>query len=176
MAIDLTNGYAFKDAASASDVYYGYTTTRGAGSGDFVYAIRRVKTVSGVDTVTWTNNNPYMYSSSWNGRTHSFVTPISSLSLTWSATSSGNSRTATFTWSSISGVNKYVVTTKDINNIVLNYDGSVLVNPYGKSWTTDYTNFYRHDQSFLSAGTYSITVSAVNAGGSTSSTATINFT
>lgn len=176
MAIDLNNGYAFKDAASASNVYYGYTTAMGAGAGDFVYAIRKVTTVSGVDTVSWTNNNQVMYVSSWSGRTHSFVSPISGLGLTWSATSSGDIRRATFNWSSISGVNKYVVTAKDGNGVVLNYDGSKLLNLYGKSWTVDYTNSYRHEQPFLSTGTYTVTVTGTNVGGSTSSTATINFT
>lgn len=174
MALDLTNGYQRKDSSSASNVYYGYTPNINAADGDKVFAIRRVNTLAGVETVTWTNLNQLSYNDSWSGRTYSFSQPGPITGLTWSL-ASGNYYVAAFTWSSVNGVSKYIVTATNSSNKILNRDGSISLALNNTGYTVDLYNETKYTQFFLSSGTYSLTVSAHNAIGSTSSTAVINF-
>lgn len=174
MALDLTNGYQRKDSSSASNVYYGYTPNLNASDSDKVFAIRKVNTAAGVETVTWTNLNQLSYNDSWSGRTYSFSQPGPIVGLTWSL-SSGNFYVASFTWSSINGVSKFIITATDSSNKILNRDGSTRLAVNNTGYTVDLYNETRYTQFFLSSGTYSLTVSAHNAIGSTSSTAVINF-
>lgn len=191
MALDLANGYSRKDSASASNVYYGYSTNPNAADTDLTFAIRLVTTAAGVETVKWSNGEP-LFISSWAGRTFSFVAPTTALNLTYSLTTVTNyynqptftqslpqasfkNYVASFTWSAITGVNKYLVTVKDSSGSLLDKNGGKLQGPYVPSWTVNYPNTYAHSQGFLTSGTYTVMVTAQNFGGSTSSTATINF-
>lgn len=191
MALDLANGYSRKDSASASNVYYGYSANPNAADTDLTFAIRLVTTAAGVETIKWSNGEP-LFVSSWAGRTFSFVAPTTGLNLTYSLTNvtsyynqptftqslplgSFKNYVASFTWSSITGVNKYLVTVKDSSGNLLDKNGGRLQGPYVPSWTVNYPNIYAHSQGFLTSGTYTVMVTAQNFGGSTSSTATINF-
>jgi hypothetical protein len=189
MTLDLANGYIRKDGSSASNVYYGYSYNQSAGDGDKVFAIRKVSTVGGVETVTWTNGTQQSYINDWSGRTYSFVTPAGTLGLTYSkilsteTVTSGTysftyakSRFVSFTWSSINGVSKYLITSKDGSGNLLNVDGAPLRGQYvTRDYTTEVFNLTSYSQGYLDAGTYTLTVTAVNVAGSISSTATFNF-
>jgi hypothetical protein len=173
MGLDLANGWVRQDSSSASNIYYGYAFGNPADT-DTVYAIRLVNTTAGVQTVKWTNNDPQSYCSSWSGRTYSFVAPSGSLGLTWSTSSSPN-YSGRFSWSALTGVSKYVVTVTGTQ--LLNQDGSALVGQYAyqRSYTANYTNQYVHYQGFLGTGSYTVAVTAINYGGSSTSTATVTF-
>ena len=181
MALDLANGYSRKDGASASNLYYGYSVDPNAADTDKVFAIRRVVTTAGVETVKWANGNQLSYISDWAGRTYSFSAPYTGLNLTaTTSTSTLNSivtyRTGTFTWSSILGVSKYFVTATDTNGDLLSSDGLRLTGQYlNKSWTAELHNTTSWKQNYLNPGTYTVTVRAENVAGFTSSTVTINF-
>lgn len=175
MPLDLINGYSRKDSSSASNVYYGYTVNPNPADGDAVFAIRRVNTVAGVETVTWTNGNPLSYSDTWTGRTFSFGAPGGTLGFTYSK-SSTVPYYASFTWSSISGVSKYVITATNSNNQILDGFGLTLrSNDAAKPFTANLTNTYVYTQQFVNSGTYSVTLTATNVAGSISSTYVINF-
>ena len=189
MALDLANGYIRKDGSSASNVYYGYSYNQNAGDNDKVFAIRKVSTVGGVETITWTNGTQQSYINDWSGRTYSFSAPAGSLGLTYATTTltetvtSGTysftyakSRFVSFTWSSINGVSKYLITSKDASGNLLNVDGAPLRGQYvTRDYTTEVFNLTSYSQGYLDAGTYTLTVTAVNVAGSISSTATFNF-
>jgi hypothetical protein len=189
MALDLANGYIRKDGSSASNVYYGYSFNSSASDTDKVFAIRKVSTAGGVETVTWTNGTPLSYINDWAGRTYSFAVPGGSLNLTYSTTTitetstSGTysftyakSRFASFTWSSINGVSKYIVTSKDGSGNLLGIDGAALRGQYvTRNYTTELFNLTSYSQGYLDAGTYTLTITAVNVAGSISSTTTFNF-
>jgi hypothetical protein len=176
MSLDLTNGYIRKDSSSASNIYYGYSYNTAVADGDKVYAIRKVTTVAGVETVTWTNNSPISYASSWTNRAASFTAPSGSLGLTWSL-SSGIFYGAQVSWSSLTGVDVYYVTVKNQGGQLLNLDGSLLQGFYvnEKTYTTDLFNQTSVSVGFVNNGTYSVTVTGKNVAGTTSSTATFNF-
>jgi hypothetical protein len=191
MALDLANGYSRKDSASASNVYYGYSTNPNPADTDLTFAIRLVNTAAGVENVKWSNGEP-IFISSWTGRTFSFIAPTTALNLTYSLTTnttyynrptftqslplgSFKNYSGSFTWSSINGVNKYLVTVKDNSGNILDKNGLKLKGPYAPNWTVNYPNTYAHSQGFIDSGTYTVMVTAQNLGGSTSSTATIYF-
>ena len=176
MALDLANGYIRKDGSSASNVYYGYSYNTAAGDGDKVYAIRKVTTVAGVETVTWTNNSQMSYVSSWTNRAASFTAPSGSLGLTWSL-SSGIFYNAQVSWSLLNGVDIYYVTVKNEGGQLLNLDGTPLQGMYvnEKTYTTDLFNQTSVSMGFVNPGTYSVMVTGKNIAGTTSSTATFNF-
>lgn len=181
MALDLANGYIRKDGSSASNVYYGYSYNQNAGDNDKVFAIRRVNTVGGVETVTWANGSRNAYVSNWANRADSFATPggslnISSTNSTIFINSLPATRVASFTWSEISGVDKYLVTSKDESGKILNVDGSISGGFYvERQYTTDLYNLTSFTQNYINSGTYTFTVTAINVAGSTTSTVTINF-
>lgn len=181
MPIDLANGYIRKDAASASNVYYGYSFNQNASDGEKVFSIRRVNTVSGVETITWTNGVQTSYVSDWTNRENCFVAPTGSLNLSSTqSTTLINSiptyRLATFTWSALPGVSQYIVTSKDEAGRLLHTDGSRLQGFYvERTYTTNLINLTTYNQSYLNPGTYTFTLTGVNVSGSTSSTVTINF-
>ena len=189
MALDLANGYIRKDGSSASNVYYGYSYNQNAGDNDKSFAIRKVSTVGGVETITWTNGTQQSYINDWVSRTYSFTSPAGSIGLTYSKTLStetvtsgtysftfAKSRIASFTWSSINGVSKYIITSKDGSGKLLNVDGTPLSGQYvTRNYTTEVFNLTSYSQGYLDVGTYTLTVAAVNVAGSTSSTVTFNF-
>jgi hypothetical protein len=174
MAIDLNNGYQRKDGASASNIYYGYTWKANASDGENVFAIRRVNSVNGVETVTWTNGDPISYNDDWTSRTYSFGVPSGTLGLTMSSwtSSAGGFYIAAFTWSAINGVSKYYVTASSSQG-VLNTFGAVPVGQYSLSSTSYIFNQTAWTQNFPGSGTYSFTVRAENVAGSIASSITI---
>lgn len=176
MALDLVNGYSRKDSASASNVYYGYSIDASAGDAEKVFAIRKVSTSAGVETVTWANGSPNFYTSNWSGRTYSFSAPGGTLGLTFSTFNGNFKRTATFNWTALNGVSQYLVTSIEQNGKTLQSDGLPLQGQYvNRNWTSNLINLTTYDQSYLNPGTYTFTVTALNVAGSTSSTVTLNF-
>lgn len=173
MALDLANGYIRKDSASASNVYYGYSLGNPTDT-DKVYAIRKVNNAGNVETVTWTNGDPISFNDSWSSRTYSFGVPGGNLNLTWSRVTTPE-RQASFTWSQITGVSKYLVTIKNSNGQILNPDGSLYTSQYFKSFGSNLFNTFAYTQGFVSSGTYSITLTATNVAGSITSIGTFSF-
>lgn len=173
MALDLNNGYQRKDSASASNVYYAYTSNPNAADTDKVFAIRRVNTAAGVERVTWTNGDPISYNDSWSGRTYSFSVPVGSIGLTCSLTSSNGLYIGTFTWSALNGVSKYLVSVSNstglINEFGLKIGG---LNP--RTFTANVFNQTSWTQPFIATGSHTFTLTAQNVAGSTSSTITVN--
>ena len=168
--LDLNNGYLRKDAASASNVYYGYNINPNAADSDLTWAIRKVSTTGGVENVVWANSSATAMYSSWTNRAACFVAPTASLGLTYSV-DNGN---ATIGWNLLTGVEKYIVTVANSAGRILSTTGHVILNV----WTPpSYTNFVvnqnKHGQVLPGNGTYSVTLSGVNQAGSTSSTISI---
>jgi len=181
MALDLANGYTRKDSASASSVYYGYSVDTNAADTDKVFAIRRVSTAAGVETVKWTNGNQFSYISDWVGRTYSFAAPGGSLNITsTTSTITINSivthRIGSFTWSALNGASRYLITAVNTSGALINGDGTLLRGHYvNRSFSNELYNTTSWTQQYLDPGTYSFTVRAENVAGFTSSTVTINF-
>lgn len=175
MALDLANGYSRKDSASASNVYYGYSPDPGATDGDKVFAIRKVSNVAGVETVTWTNGTPISYNDSWTSRTFSFSAPGGTLGPTCTlATFSNGFYVASFTWSSLQGVSKYLVTFTNSRG-VLDEFGRVQTGIYSRSYTANVFNLTSWSQPSTVTGSHTFTVTATNVAGSTSSSISVNF-
>ena len=176
MGLDLTT-YLRKDSGSASNIYYGYALTVGASDSDFSWSIRRVNTAVNVETSTWANNDSTGYIGSWTDRASAFLAPTASLGFTWSIASQSGYY-GVFTWSALTGVNKYILTFKNQGGQVLDKTGGVISGPYTLNIT--YTDFVINqtlwNQRFLTSGTYTVTLTAQNSAGSTSSaTTTINL-
>jgi len=176
MSIDLANGYIRKDGSSASNIYYGYSYNTSASDGDKVFAIRKVTTVGGVETVTWTNGSSISYLSSWTDRAASFTAPSGSLGLTWS-TYLSPFYTADISWSLLTGVNIYQIIAKNESGSLLNMNGTRLEGQYvnDKTYTTEVFNTNSVSFSTPTPGTYSITIVGKNVAGTTSSTITFNL-
>ncbi len=181
MALDLANGYARKDAASASNVYYAYIINQDAADTDKVFALRRVTNVAGVETVTWANGSRNFFASSWAGRTYSFAAPGGSLELaatssTISVNSAVTHRVANFSWTLLQGVNQYLVTSLDSSGRLLFPDGQPIQGQYvDRGHSTNLINTNTYTQNYLTAGTHSFRVTAVNVAGTTSSVISVNF-
>lgn len=177
MAIDLANDWLRKDIATPS-VYYGYALNAIAQDTDSVWAIRKVTTSGGTDTVTWNDNLQFKFNAKWSERVACFATPSGSLGVTWSVTTGQNSFSMTYSdirasWTDLSGANLYRILLTDHLGQTYNYTGGTNRNPY---LTTQLTNeqegtsyFFRGQSSY----TYSLTVTAVNALGISASTVTI---
>jgi hypothetical protein len=177
MGIDLNTDWIRKDSASASNIYYGYSYNTSATDGEKVFAIRKVNTTSGVESVTWTNGSQISYCSSWSDRVSCFTTPSGSLGLTWSATQSSLYRSASVSWNFLSGCDIYLVEVRTEGGALLNVDGLKLQGQYvTRTYTTDLINKNYINVGFLEAGTYSVRVTAKNVAGTSASTATFNFT
>ena len=174
MALDLNNGYQRKDSASASNVYYAYTSNPSAADTEKVFAIRRVNTAAGVETVTWTNGDPISSSDSWSGRTFSFGVPGGSLGLTCtSITSSNGFYIGTFTWSLLNGVSKYLISVTNSSGII-NEFGQNQQGPNYRNFTTYLFNLTSWTQNFGSTGSHTFNLTATNVAGSTSSKVVVN--
>lgn len=179
MAIDLANDWLRKDnATGSSTVYYGYATDPASANSDSVWAIRKVTTSGAVDTVTWNENVLFSYNAVWNDRLETFIAPTASLNLTYSVSSNTNSfglvsSLINASWTDIKGINRYNITVTDQNGVLYDYLG----NPFSNTYVTTRLTNVQSNNTYIFKGvpsmTYSLTVSAVNVAGSTSSTATI---
>jgi hypothetical protein len=174
------NNYLRKDYATPS-TYYGYSSDSNAASTDFNWSIRKVTTSGNVETVTWTNGDPGKPFAKWNDRVNSFATPTGSLGLTCSkGTQIGNNVPLNITWNQLSGVNRYQVVVSK-NSIVYSDLGSqIYYNPNTNQITKEIVNdgiyiynFAESTNGLSPSNIYSITVTAVNVIGSSSSTVTI---
>jgi hypothetical protein len=179
--MDLTN-YLRKDYATPS-IYYGYSIDPNAASTDFNWSIRKVTTSGNVETVTWTNGDPGKPFAKWNDRVNSFATPTGSLGLTCSkGTQIDNNVPLNITWNQLSGANRYQVVVSK-NSIVYSDLGSQIY--YNQNGNTNQItkeivndgiyiyNFAESTNGLSPSNIYSITVTAVNVIGSSSSTVTI---
>lgn len=177
MAFDLNSSYLRKDGASASNVYYGYALHQKVGDSEFAWSIRKVNTNAGVETSTWANNSTGAFYSCWNDRAACFTAPSGSLGLTWSI--SGTSSTGynvSLSWSGLTGVEKYVLATRDVNGKLLTEFGTPFVGAH--THERSYTEFVINKNRFvqkLQSGTYSITLSGVNIAGTMSATASLGL-
>jgi hypothetical protein len=176
MALNLNVDYVRKDSASPIDTYYGYILTPNATDGEAVFAIRKVAATASIETVTWANGDPQYFSSKWQWRQASFAAPTLPLSITWSTTQDTYYKTVEVSWNLIKGVDIYLVDVRTESGTLLNLDGLPLQGPYvTRNYTTDLVNKTSVSAAFLNPGTYSITITGKNVAGSTSSTATFNF-
>jgi len=173
------DSYLRKDSASASNVYYGYTLNATASDSDFTWYIRRVSsTASGQEVTDWSNDESPQYISTWSDRSASFASPTGSIGLTYSSNSIAGSRyLLSFSWSLLSGVNTYYLTSRDVDNNILQRSGSKFEGPYKsqRTFTELMINRNRCDVCYNSPGTYSVILTAMNNGGSTYSTVTFNL-
>lgn len=76
-------------------------------------------------------------------------------------------------WDIIKGINKYDITVTDQNGITYNYLGNEFNNTYATSKITNSQNTTNYIFNGISGMTYSITVTGINAAGSTSSTVNV---
>ena len=176
MALDL-NSYQRKDSASASNIYYGYSYNPNPADTDLVWAIRRVNTVAGVESYSWVNGDASGMYSSWTNRAAYFTAPTASLGFTWSTATASSLNTMSLSWTLLTGVDRYIITSKTNGGQLLDSRGNSIIGPNvgGKTYTDFVIGLNGFSLAFPGSGTYSITLTALNAAGSTSSTATINF-
>ena len=170
--MDLTN-YLRKDYATPS-IYYGYSSDSNAASTDFNWSIRKVTTSANVETVTWTDNSPLNQCAKWNDRVNAFSTPSGSLGLTCSVI---NSTTLNISWNQLTGVNRYQVSVSssgkiysDLGNEIYYKTNSTHTNQITKELIN--TGNYRYKYAVANSS-YSITLTAINAAGSSASTITV---
>ena len=179
--MDLTN-YLRKDYATPS-IYYGYSSNPNAASTDFNWSIKKVTTVTNVETVTWTNGDPGKPLAKWNDRVNSFATPAGSLGLTCSkGTQIDNNVPLNITWNQLSGVNRYQIVVSKSSIVYSDLGSQIYYNPSGNTNQItkeivnggSYTYDFAESTNGLSpSNTYTITLTAFNVAGSSSSTVTI---
>ncbi len=165
--MDLTN-YLRKDYATPS-IYYGYSSNANAASTDFNWSIRKVTTAANVETVTWTNGDPGKPYAKWNDRVVSFTTPSGSLGLTCSF----SSPVLSVSWNQLSGANRYQISISESSRLYSDLGTEIYYNPNGNTTqiTKELVNTGSYKYNHASTGlTYSITLTAVNVAGSSSST------
>jgi len=179
MAIDLSNDWLRKDNATASStVYYGYTDIKSATNSDSVWAIRKVTTSGSVDTITWNDNKVLSYNAIWNDRLETFIAPTASLGITYSVTTTQNSfgvtsSTINSSWTDIKGVNQYNVSITDQNGVLYDYMGNSFKNTYITTVLTSVQSSNSYIFKGVPSMTYSLSVTAVNIAGSTTSSVNI---
>lgn len=177
--MNLENDWLKKDNATASStVYYGYTTTPSSLASDATWAIRKITTSGTVDTVTWNDNAILNYNAIWDDRVETFIAPTSSISITWSVSNTTNSFNITksiinTSWDAIKGINKYEIIVTDQNQITYDYLGNEFNNTYATSKITNSQNTTSYIFNGIPSMTYSITITGINAAGSTSSTVNV---
>jgi hypothetical protein len=156
--------------------YYGYTTP-GTSDSSSSWAIRQVLGTGPSMAVAWNDNTLLSYSAAWDERYDCFIAPTASLGLTWSVVNSTNSFNITsalinLSWDDLVGVNSYTLLVSDQDGVIYNYLSQPFANTYATPMTTQQTG-----TSYLFIGvpsmTYSVTVTAINAAGSTQSSADI---
>ena len=165
------NNYLRKDYATPS-TYYGYSSNSNAASTDFNWSIRKVTTAANVETVTWTNGDPINSVSKWNDRVNSFTTPAGSLGLTCSF----SNPKLNITWNQLSGANRYQVVISQSNVLLSSNGGQIYNNPNFNSSqiTKEIVNEGSYLYNYATTGmTYSITLTAINVAGSSSSIITV---
>jgi hypothetical protein len=173
MALDLANGYLRYDSASASNLYYGYNLNSNAANGDYTWAIRRLNTSAGVQTVNWVNGDQSSFISSWTNRANYFSAPSGSMAFTYSKSGSSLS----LSWSLLAGVDKYIITVTNSNNQILDTIGNPIVGQYAyqRTYTGFVNNLTNYGLSLINSGTYSVTLTGYNTYGTTASTYLVNI-
>lgn len=173
MSINLNNDWLRRElgtTASTGDQiitrYYGYSKTINGSDTDDIWAIRKVTLSTGVESVSWSDNEFLSYNAKWSERSQNFISPTSSLGFTYSST-----QPTKFTWNSLVGVNRYNIIVKNNNGSVLTKEGVASQNTTF-SLTDTYFNKTNHYQ-YLPSGSYSVVLQAVNAGGTLTATYSI---
>ena len=152
MAIDLNNGWVRYDSSGTSS-YYAYTLVQNPSDTDYKFSIRQVATVGSVSTTKWANGGITYFGSSWANRASYFTTPSGNLGLTWSLTTASNVRFASFTWSILNGVDRYIVTTLDNSSRVLSSNGVIIPLANGpRLYTESLNNLSSYIQCFQGTG------------------------
>lgn len=175
--INFYDTYLRKDSASASNVYYGYTNNLNASDTDPVWSIRRVSTSAGVESTKWSNNNVGDFISTWSERVNCFTAPTGSIAFTFSSATASDGYVLSLSWTDLSGVDVYRISLRDVNNQLLDTGGRPFVGPYrfDRIYTDSVVSAAAYNSLKVYSGTYSVTVTAINAAGSTSSTITRYF-
>jgi hypothetical protein len=172
MGLDITNGYLRYDNASASNIYYGYNQNQNASDSDNTWLIRRVKTTNNVTTITWANGSETSYNSNWTNRSSYFSVPSGNMGFTYSK--SGNYISCN--WNAINGIDKYTITSNDVNGYILNRSGYIIsTSQNGAPQYTDLVSGTAYSLCYLSSGTYSVTLVGISVSGTTASTYTVNI-
>jgi len=174
MALDLANGYLRYDSASASNLYYGYNLNPNAIDSESTWLIRRINTTANVQSIKWANGDMTAFTSNWTNRASYFTAPAGNMVFTYSKSGS----TVTLGWTALSGVDNYVITSKDVNSNILDRKGNIISpSQYNNPLYTDVVkNATAYTLNYASAGTYSVTLIGINVSGSTSSSYTISIT
>lgn len=175
--LDLNNDWTKRETGTPS-TYYGYTKQLNASDTDSVWAIRKVTFSGGVESILWNNNFQFSYSAKWSERAACFATPSGSLGVTYSLYNFRDSFSNTYSiintsWTDLSGTNLYRVKVSDQNDVTYNY----LYQPFSNNYMTTLITSETTGTSSIFRGitnmTYSITVTAVNALGTSASTVTV---
>ena len=163
-----------KDTLTAS-VYYGYSPNFNAADADNNWVIKQVVTNGTVQTVKWSNGSPNYQISSWSDRIVSFSAPTHSITgITWSSAPAYNASTAiNLSWNLLSGVDRYQVLVQDQNGAIFSDGGYQIYNNQNEDdvvLTKELKNSGSYTYKFGKPGTtYSITITALNVAGQTSS-------
>ena len=172
--IDINNGWSRYDS-SGTNSYYGYSLVQNPADTDNSFSIRQVSGGSSSNT-KWANGDITYFGSSWTNRASYFTSPTSSLGFTWSVTTASDTRFASFTWSIIPGVDRYIISTQDSGSRFLSSGGTLIMSPNNpRKYSESLNNTSHYVQYFQGSGTYTVTISATNSVGYTSSAATIYF-
>jgi hypothetical protein len=167
-----------KDTLTAS-VYYGYSPNFNAADSDDTWVIKQIVTSGTVQTVKWTNGSPNYQISSWTDRVASFSAPTHSITgITWSTSLAYNANTAiNLSWTPLTGVDRYQILIKDQTGAIFSeagYQIYSLQNEDNVALTKEVRNSGSYNWLCGKIGTtYSITITALNVGGQTSSTVTV---
>lgn len=171
--IDLSNNWLRREIIGGT-AFYGYTNNIGAGDTDRCWSIRKIATVGSVESVYWNDNEIFNHNAKWSERVANFVTPSGSLGITYSVTTDTFSNAIiNSSWSYLTGVNTYKVSVVDQNGILYNN----LSHPFNNIYASERITTKLNDNRFTFNGkigmTYSLTITAVNQIGTTSSMVTI---
>lgn len=125
----------------------------------------------------WTNGS-IIFNSSWTNRVNSFIAPTASLGLTFSKSQVTNGWILNLEWNILSGVDEYQISLRDENDSLLTRGAEPWPTP--NQYQRNYSEMVYNKSSFnglkvFSGNTYSISVTAINVGGSTTSTITQYF-
>jgi len=164
---NLDTDWTRKEIATPS-TYYGYAKS-GTSPSEKRWAIRKVTSSGGSQSVEWNNNISFRPNAIWDNRAAHFTALASftaSSGLTYSVDQTGNTfhdeYRLSISWTDLAGTDIYKVKITDHNGVVYNYLGGPYSNKYqlgGIATETTKTNF-----AFLAPAnmTYSFTITAAN--------------
>lgn len=161
---------------SPPNVYYGYSNDINSIDSNSTWLIKKITTSGSVESVTWSNGSLMSYLSTWDNRVESFQQPTGSLGVTYSVDNYNNVAVLNLSWSQLIGVDRYQVVVSESGKIYSDLGNEIYNNNnYNASQITkEVENSNKYSYTKASIGrTYIVTVTGVNAAGSTASTVTI---